>query len=467
MVRLCSHGNLSSRKIRKKHVQSIYKMPGTRIMANDLGLNRKTVSLAYDELQAQGWLEVIPSKGTFIKNSLPITNHQSLPLDKSYLSGQFVETLSILPFTANEELPYPVNTINDGIPDYRMAPIDALLKMARSISKGNIGRSVLLNSSSYGNITLRKTLVNYLTSTRALNGSEENILITRGSQMAIYLLFNVLLKKGDKVIVGELNYKNADQIIQHLGAKLVKIPLDNTGLNIHEIERACLKNKIRAVYISPHHHYPTTVTMPTENRMKLLELASQYNFAIIEDDYDYDYHYSGTPILPLASLDRSGNVIYLGSFSKILVPSIRIGYVFAHPKLIHEIAKLRRLIDKQGDPITERALAELINENEIQRCLKKAVVAYKNRRDVFCSKLKSELPNKVSFNIPDGGMAIWATFNDGIIVKELVNKARQNNLCLNIDPERTPHSCRLGFASMNAEEIKVNLNALIKTVKGY
>lgn len=444
-----------------------HKMPSTRILAEELGLNRKTVSLAYDELLAQGWLDIIPSRGTFIKNSLPITNHQSLLHNKPHQSGQFVKTISILPFAANEDFSHSVNTIDDGTPDYRMAPIDALLKTARSISKGSIGRSVLLNASSYGNLTLRKTLVSYLSISRALNGSEENILITRGSQMAIYLLFSILLKKDDKVIVGALNYKNADQIIQHLGANLIKIPLDNSGLNIEEIERACLENKIRAIYISPHHHYPTTVTMPTENRLKLLKLSSQYNFAIIEDDYDYDYHYSGTPILPLASLDRSGNVIYIGSFSKILVPSIRIGYVYAHPKVIHEIAKLRKMIDKQGDPITERALAELINENEIQRCLKKAVVAYKHRRDIFCAKLKNELPNEIEFDIPDGGMAIWAKFHNEIIIKELVKKAKQNNLFLNIDPERTPQSCRLGFTSMNEKEIKVNLNALIKTVKEY
>jgi GntR family transcriptional regulator/MocR family aminotransferase len=285
--------------------------------------------------------------------------------------------------------------------------------------------------------------------------------------MAIYLLFMVLFKKGDQVIVGELNYRNADQLIEHSGATLVKVPIDKTGLNIESIEQACIERQIRAVYISPHHHYPTTVTMPAENRMKLLELSNQYNFAIIEDDYDYDYHYMGTPILPLASLDKTGNVIYIGSFSKILVPSIRIGYVYAHPKVVEEIAKLRRMIDKQGDPIKERALAELINDNEIQRCLKKAVVAYKNRRDVFCSTLKSELGNTIDFDIPDGGMAIWATFTNSIVISELVKKAEHNGLFLNIDPERTPHSSRLGFASMNEDELGTNLKLLVKTVRAY
>jgi GntR family transcriptional regulator / MocR family aminotransferase len=215
------------------------------------------------------------------------------------------------------------------------------------------------------------------------------------------------------------------------------------------------------VYISPHHHYPTTVTMPAENRIKLLELSNRYNFAIIEDDYDYDYQYKGTPILPLASLDKTGNVIYTGSFSEILVPSIRIGYVYAHPKVVEKITKLRRMIDKQEDPIKERALAELINENEIQRCLKKAVLSYKNRRNIFCSTLRSELGGLIDFSIPDGGMAIWATFNNSIIIKQLVEKAEINGLFLNIDAERTPHSFQFGFASMNEEELDTSVMLVV------
>ena len=444
-----------------------YKMPGTRALAEELSLNRKTISLAYDELLAQGWLEIIPSKGTFVKKALPLVNSKPLPKSVQTKESHFVQSIKPLPFQANQELIKPANSIDDGIPDYRLAPIDLLLKTARSISKGHIGRNVMLNASSYGDPTLRSTLCQYLSTTRALNGEIDNILVTRGSQMAIYLLFSVLLRKGDKVIVGKLNYKYADQIVEHLGANLMRVPLNNEGLDIDEIEKICSKEKIRGIYISPHHHYPTTVTMPAENRMKLLELATKHNFVIIEDDYDYDYHYAGSPILPLASLDSTGSVVYIGSFSKILVPSIRMGYVFAHPTIINEITKLRRMIDKQGDPIMERSLAELIQENEVQRHLKKAVRAYKQRRDVFCQTLTTELGDIVNFNIPDGGMAIWATFTNGIVIRELVDKAEKNNLYLNIDPERTPHSCRFGFASMSESELTTNTDLLIKTIKAY
>lgn len=448
-------------------VPQSHKMPGTRLLALELNLNRKTVATAYDELLAQGWLEIIPSRGTFVKKSLPVVTQQPIQIKLQNTPGRFIENLASLPFVANPERSQPKNCIDDGSPDYRLAPIDSLLKTARSISKGSIGRSVLLNSSSFGDITLRKILASYLSTTRALNGTEENILITRGSQMAIYLLSTTLFRPGDNVIVGKLNYKYADQIFEAQGVNLIKVPVNKSGLDINALEKVCSEKKVRAVYISPHHHYPTTVTMPAENRMKLLALANQHDFAIIEDDYDYDYHYSGSPILPLASLDKSGNVIYIGSFSKILVPSIRIGYVFAHPRVIGELAKLRRMIDKQGDPIMERSLAELIRENEVQRCLKKAVTAYKERRDSFCSSLSSGLGNLIEFDIPDGGMAIWATFAPGILIKDLVVQARKKGLTLNIDPERTPHSCRFGFASTNLGELQTNLALLIKTVKEF
>lgn len=438
-----------------------YKMPGARSLSELLELNRKTVMQAYDELLAQGWLEIKPSKGTFVKNNLPQTNPKKISQTLNNTSeNTFIENLAVLPFSENNESKINENIIDDGSPDYRLAPMDSLYKIARYYTKGRIGKSVLLNNSSYGEITLRETLVKYLSNTRALNGSVENILISRGSQMALYLIFNILIEKGDNILIGELNYKTTNTIIKHLGGNLIKTPIDKTGLDIDFIDNYCKKNKIKAIYITPHHHFPTTVIMPVNKRIQLLNLSYKYNFAIIEDDYDYDYHYARTPILPLASLDKSGNTIYIGSFSKILVPSVRIGYMFAHPKVIQESAKLRRYIDKQGDPIIERSLAHLIQENEISRHLKKAVNAYKIRRDLFCSELKNKFNDQIHFNKPEGGMAIWANFNQDISIKQLVKNAKNNNLHLNIDMNLANHACRLGFASINEKEILKNLEIL-------
>lgn len=448
-------------EIMRGRIKKGMKMPGSRSLAQLLTVNRKTILQAYDELMAQGWMEIIPTKGTFIKKSLPEIKQR--PLDQR--STDEINKASSAKEFSKYEIPRGLHVIDDGTPDYRLAPIDLLLKTARSVSKGNIGKSVLQGNHFFGESKLRNSLADYLSSTRAINGSADNILVTRGSQMAIYLSFATLLKKGDRVIVGELNYHSADKAIEASGGVLVKVPVTQAGLDINIIEKEAQRNKIKALYVTPHHQYPTTVTMPVENRMRLLALAEQYDFHIVEDDYDYDYHYERSPILPLASIDRNQRIIYIGSFSKIIVPSVRIGYMFASESIVQSCGQLRMLIDKLGDPILERALAEMLSNNEVDRFLKKAVNKYKIRRDLFCSTLRNALGQNVDFNVPDGGMAVWVTFKNAKI-SDIIRQAEKLKLSLKIDTyEKTANACRFGFASMNTEEILTNTRLLIEAVK--
>ncbi|UXX78735.1 PLP-dependent aminotransferase family protein [Reichenbachiella carrageenanivorans] len=445
-------------EIMKGRISKGLKMPGSRTLAQALEVNRKTILQAYDELMAQGWMEIIPAKGTFIKASLPEIKQQALG------QSSMVQTAKE-PTPSKYEISRGEHVIDDGTPDYRLAPIDLLLKTARSVSKGVIGKSVLLGNHYFGEATLRKNLAKHLSTTRAINGSSDNILITRGSQMAIYLAFAQLVSPGDLVIVGELNYHSADRAITAVGGQLVKVPITHKGLDLQAIEKEVKKKSIKALYVTPHHQYPTTVTMPVEERMQLLALAEQYNFYIVEDDYDYDYHYERSPILPLASIDQNSRIIYIGSFSKILVPSIRIGYMYADSTIIQSCGQRRMLIDKMGDPIIERALAELLANNEIDRSLKKAVIAYQARRDLFCGLLRKGLKEEVSFEIPVGGMAVWVTFKN-IKISALIASAQKHKLSLKIDLyEHTQNACRLGFASMNLKEVATNTALLIAAIQ--
>ena len=448
-------------------LQSCQRIPGTRTMSEKLALNRKTVATSYDELLAQGWIEVIPSSGTFIAHKLPIVKHKALDLPNKPANNHFIQSINDLPLSFRSMPNLLEKRIDDGSPDYRLAPIEALIKTARSLVKGRIGKALLLDRDPLGEITLRKTLVNYLSETRAIHGSPDQLLITRGSQMALYLLFNLIVQPGDQVIVTRLNYQVADQMVLCRGGKILRVDTDEEGINVDQVEKLCKSKSIRAMYITPHHHFPTTVTTSAERRMRLLEMSNEYHFAIIEDDYDYDYHYDRTPILPLASLDKSGNVIYIGSFGKMLAPSIRIGYMYGHQRIIRQCATYRRIIDKVGDPIIERAIAELLLENEIQRSIKKAVSAYQTRRDEFVSILKNEFKDYLSFKIPDGGMAIWSNFRTDIIISDLVKKCSQEHLSLDVDTNLDKSSCRLGFASVNALEIRENLSILLKVLRQY
>lgn len=427
-------------------------LPGSRQLAEILDINRKTVQSAYDELLAQGWTQIEPYRGTFIKEELPLSYARRLSEVSVFNKPQKITQKT------------KKNQITEGTPDYRVAPIPDLYRTARSLSSSQLSRSVLTGNHFGGEPHLRTTLCSYLHDTRALSPSPDQIMVTRGSQMSIFLALSAILTHGDRVIVGRLNYDTANHTILHLGGQLVKVNLNEKGLDIEQIEKEVKSNKVRAIYLSPHHHYPTTVTMPVAERLHLLELAREHQFYIIEDDYDYDYHYKGSPILPMASLDQAKQVIYIGSFSKILAPSIRMGYMFAHQSIIEKSMMTRQLIDRRGDPLLERALSMMIEENEIQRSIKKAVRIYKTRRDLMHELLQHHFGPEVTYEVPDGGMAIWTTFH-GIEVAALISNAHEFDLDLDIDSYEAQSSCRLGFASMNEEEMIHNFELLKQTVE--
>ncbi|MEQ9415695.1 MAG: PLP-dependent aminotransferase family protein, partial [Cyclobacteriaceae bacterium] len=357
-----------------------------------------------------------------------------------------------------------------GYPDVRLAPMRILSKniIGFVIGKGSLK---LLNYSDNfnGDPLLRAEVAKYLVETRSINVTVENVMITRGSLMAFSNIFQVLLKPNENVIVGDVSFRVANDIIRIAGGNLVKVPVDERGLNVDAIEKVCKKKKIRAIFIMPHHHNPTTVSLSAERRMKLLMLAEKYRFAIIEDDYDYDFHYNSSPILPMASSDRCGSVIYVGSLSKTVAPGLRTGFVVAPANFINELSRLSRFIDCHGNMALERAIAMLFKEGEIRRHMKKALKAYHLRRDLFCSLLKKELGQYVKFQIPEGGLAVWVEFDRTIDPIQLRDTALKLGLLISksvfSDAEGNKlNAIRMGFASLNEKEIEASIKLLKKAV---
>ena len=438
------------------------KLPATRILADLLKINRKTVVLAYDELMAQGWISIKASKGTFVSELLPMI--KSRGLKQNYKSTSSSKTS----YSIGDEQKLKRHNIakglaiDGGVPDVRLAPIDILYKNCRSIATSRVGQKLLKYGDEKGAYVLREALAKYLQMTRGLKCKTENIFITRGSQMAIYLVFNLLLKENDNVIVGNTNYPDANRVIENTGAIMRTVPVDDEGIDVAAVERLCEQYSIRAMYITSHHHYPTTVTLSAERRLRLLQLAAQYKFAIIEDDYDYDFHYAHSSILPLASIDTNGSVVYIGSFTKSLAPAIRVGYLVAPQNLIDALIKSRKTIDRQGDSILEAAIAQMLTEGEIQRHLKKSLNIYRIRRDFFCKLLKEELGDLIYFEIPDGGMAIWARFDMNINLKQLLEAVKVRKLYILSDQSfvKDLNSIRLGFSQLNENEMIMVVNIM-------
>lgn len=359
---------------------------------------------------------------------------------------------------------YELN-FDDGCPDVRIAPVNSLARHYKSLLNSTSKHQFDYTWHLQGSPRLREQLVTYLAETRGINVTTDNILITRGSLMGFYLFFQHLLSAGDNVIIGETSYEPVNQIIKSCKGNLLTIPVDKEGLDMDALEARCKKNKIRAIYVSPHHHHPTTVTLSCARRMRLLQLSEQYNFAIVEDDYDFDFHYKSSPILPLMSSDENGLVVYAGSFSKSLAPAFRLGYLVAPENVIRALSHSRRYIDRQGDILMESALAMMMEEGELKRHIRKALFIYRDRRDHFCELVNNSLKDKLHFERPEGGLAAWVTFDPSINLALMVKKAAQKGLFM-VNPEqynskeKNFHSSRLGFASMTEQEMSGSVEIL-------
>lgn len=449
------------------------KLPGSRTLASQFEVHRKTIIAAYQELEAQGWIETVPAKGSFVSKKIPVTKPQSFNAQKR----EIISPLQTSLFSIKKRFSEDVNEMvpkfttfkyqfDDGLPDLRLAPIQVLARQYKSVLNSKLAAKKLNYTHDLkGNISLRKELAKYLSETRSINVTTENIMIVRGSIMGFYLLFQIILEKGSNVIVGETNFRAANEIIKNAQGKIITVPVDAHGIDVAQVAEICKKKKIRAIYIVPHHHHPTTVSLSAERRMKLLQLAERYKFAIIEDDYDYDFHYESSPILPLASSDRVGVVSYVGSFSKSIAPAFRIGFVVAPEDLIDEMSKLRRFVDRQGDVLLERTIAMMLEEGEVRRHMRKALKTYHQRRDFFCDLLQTELGDFVEFKKPDGGLAVWTKFDKKIDMTKLSEAAAAKNLYIADSKRYDPigkelNFTRLGFASMNEQEMKVGVKIL-------
>jgi GntR family transcriptional regulator/MocR family aminotransferase len=275
--------------------------------------------------------------------------------------------------------------------------------------------------------------------------------------MALDLVARVLLGRGDAVAVEALGYRPAWDALAAYGAKLVPVPVDAQGLDVDALARLARRRKLRAVYVTPHHQYPTTATLGAARRLALLELARAHRFAILEDDYDHELNYDGRPILPLAARDEAGTVVYVGTLSKVLAPGLRVGYVVAPRKVQDSLVRARLRLDRQGDLVLERALASLFEEGEIERHALRMRRTYRARRDAFVALLRDQLGDRLSFTVPLGGMALWAEAF-GIDVDAWAARARKRRVVLQTGRHFTFDgarlSClRLGFAALDEDEL--------------
>ena len=439
-------------------------LPGTRILANRINVNRKTVIQAYDELIAQGWLISESKRGTFISSRMLAINHGNIPApnnQQNLIYPLFKDVTSI----QNKRQAHHVIDFTADLPDTRLIPFEMLSRAMRHALITSARNNKLIYGDPKGSLILRQAILQMLNIERGLHANIENICIVRGSQMGIFLAAKVFIESGDYVALEELSNPLARDAFKSCGAHILHVAHDDEGIDVVNLELLCIQYKIRAVYVTPHHQIPTTVTMSLTRRKQLLTLAEQYNFFIIEDDSGHEFNFTEEVALPIASEQTSNHVIYVGSLSQILAPSFRIGYIVAPKETINRCANYVNLIDRQGDMVSELAIAELLHTGEIKRHHLRTLKIYQERRALISQLILNELSDFVSCKKAISGLSLWLDINPSINVEALMQNAIAERISITPVSDfsaenQKVQAIRLGFAHLNEYEIRTGIQRL-------
>lgn len=445
------------------------RLPGSRTLAQQLGVNRNTVTAAYDALDAEGWIRTEPARGRRV--AAPGSRGRPLRRDegpRATMPGRLGFALGDAPGPAVSSDPALPFDLGGGLPDVRLAPWDALARAHRRVLRRHADR-LLDYGPVEGHAGLRDQLAAMLADARGLACAGTDVFVTRGSQMALWLVAAAVVRPGDRVAVEAFGYRPAWDALRAHGAELVPVPVDDDGLDVTRLAELLEQGPLRAVYLTPHHQYPTTVALAGPRRLALLDLARAHRLAIIEDDYDHEFHYEGPPVLPLATLDHGGHVIYVGTLSKVLAPGLRIGYVVAPSPLLRRLAALRVAVDRQGSLSLEAAVAELMEDGDLQRHVWRTRRSYLARRDALVDALRTHMGDRLEIRPPPGGLALWVAV-EGLDADQWTERAQTLGVRIRsarqfaFDGRRRPF-VRLGFARHDEDELRIAVRRLAEAAR--
>lgn len=429
-------------------------LPGSRALAEDLGISRNTVIAALDQLVSEGWLESEASRGTFVSPTHP-ARHATPPVKPGRQELGFDVPSRMTPITA--AVPGALN-LADGHADSRLSPTEEMAKAYQRALRRH-GQDLLQHGEPQGNLLLRQAIASWVSERHGVAVDPEQVLITMGGQMSLQLLCPALLRPGDAVAVENPGNKAAWEVFQRQGqADVIPVAVDGQGLIPEALEEALQSTRIRLIYLTPRRQFPMTVTLSPERAKRILDLAAEHRVAVLEDDQDAEFHYGDQPLLPLYSRDTTGQVIFSSSFSRLLAPGLKVGYLILPPALVSPLARLRRDLDLHGDRVLEWSVADLLRDGEVGRHLRRARKVYAARRDHLANLLRRDLEGVVAFEVPDGGLALWVRVLDQVDVAAWLQRAKEAGLILH-SPARhflgPPEPCfRMGFSQVDEPELE-------------
>jgi GntR family transcriptional regulator/MocR family aminotransferase len=452
------------------------RLPSTRQLARDLGINRITVETAYGDLEADGLVISRVGSGTFVlppgtQIPIPIDEHDGpWPLWQRDVQAS-EDGLSQMP---SEELlrgsRHP-DTIAfaGGIGDPRLFPVDDYRKAIQAVLRRD-GMAALEYGERSGYAPLRGTIAHVLAS-QGIVVRAENILITAGSQQALTLVCQLLLRPGDTILVETPTYAGALDLFRLFHLKVVGIPVDEHGMQVEKLEKLLQNQHPKLLYTIPNFHNPTGTCLSTARRRLLLGLADRYNVPILEDDFVGDLRYDGRTQPALKSLDPGGRVIYTSTFSKMLMPGLRVGFLAVEGPVYDSLVNTKRIVDLATSNLHQRAVEAYVTVGSYQAHLRRTCQVYRKRRDAMLLAVHRHLPGGVRVDPPQGGLFMWLGLPEHISAAKLLPLAAAEGVTFTPGSPFFPHGpdgdsyLRLNFAMQPPEAIDEGMMRLGKAIR--
>jgi GntR family transcriptional regulator/MocR family aminotransferase len=356
-----------------------------------------------------------------------------------------------------------------GISDTRQFPAEEFRKTIQAVMRRD-GIAAMDYGERNGYGPLRESITHILAS-QGLQTRPENILITAGSQQAIALVAQVILKPGDVILVESPTYSQAIELFRALGFRIVGIPMDGQGMQVEKLEKLLQQYHPKLIYTIPNFHNPTGTCLNSARRRQLIVLSDRYNVPILEDDFVGDMRYEGRAQPALKALDPGGQVIHISTFSKMLMPGLRVGFLVADGPVYNSLLDFKRLSDVATATLIQRALEAYVTVGRYQAYLRRACQIYRKRRDAMLAAIERHLPAGSSVEPPQGGLFLWVHLPDSLSTDELLPLACEEGVAFapgnNFFPEGTAGQdwMRLNFAAQSEEEIEQGIRRLGKAIK--
>jgi len=442
------------------NLRSGQQIPSTRTLCAELGISRIPVLDAYAQLLAEGYFESRPGAGTFVSSSLPdqpVTGGDPDTSTPAARAGTRVTSgrSTTLPHGEFEQWAYRTGAFSVGQLAFDHFPFEVWSSlMARHYRRVHAGS--LNYGDPMGSKDFRETIAAYLRTSRAVRCDAQQIMVVSGSQQALDICARVLLDPGGRVWIEDPGYRLLRSALMLAGCDIVPVPVDSEGLNVAAGIRLCRDAK--AAWVTPSHQYPLGVTMSASRRFQLLEWARSSGAWIVEDDYDSEYRYESMPIASLQGLDRDSRVVYIGTFSKTLFPSLRLGYMVIPPDLVERFVSVRRLIDVCPPSLYQSVLADFIREGHFARHIRKTRLLYSERRTALVEAIRSECNGVLEVIGGEAGMHLTAMLQHGVQDLEIAASAAEQKLWLwPLSPAYMGQTPRqgfvLGFGSTTASDM--------------